>query len=583
MKVAYSPTFEFEPTWQTDIKKRFEFSNEVFEKTFGIHFSIVDYIKWEPEDETRETDLLMEELKSYVPLGPDEIVVGFHQMSRPFSKNVMVDSDTVGSAQFFNGYVILRDPFGKFNPNQKRAVLVHELGHLFGAVHVAEENAIMLASLAARPANMFDEENKEIINATKGVDFTKGLDSLSDDAVDTLIRVYERLIHKNPMSDFYYHLGKFYERRNQPAKAVATWESAVRYQYENPHIHHALGFHYFEAGRYRQAIRELGSAVAHFILPSQRQNRARTLNFLGAAYYETGNHEQAIFTWLKGLAVDPDNFEMQGNLASAFMVSGNMDRGVSELEKLVAKNPNDATTRSNLGVAYLRLGKSDEAIEHFERALQILRAQPSGSNDEDSKGVASKLMDEIPASVIQVNMGAAYLNLQNYEKAKDVLEQARQADPDNFEVHSNLAQAYLRMGQVDEAIDSIHAAMRFKKDDPNLYSFLGQAYSMQEKFDDALRAAKDGLKHARGKDAALFHKNIAFIYAQKGDFENSMASIKTALNQNWEDSQAHVHLGKLHMQKGDTQNALRSFQQARRMNPGDSEAKHYLDTLTSRQ
>ena len=64
--------------------------------------------------------------------------------------------------------------------------------------------------------------------------------------------------------------------------------------------------------------------------------------------------QEAIYDWLKGLSSDPDNLELQGNLAAAYLRNGDVDRAIDELLKLLAKHPDDETTLTNLGVAYLQ-------------------------------------------------------------------------------------------------------------------------------------------------------------------------------------------------------------------------------------
>ena len=64
MVAAVSPAFKQNPEWQKDIAGRVDFVNQIFAKDFQIHFSVERTVDWTPQDEARETDLLMEELRS---------------------------------------------------------------------------------------------------------------------------------------------------------------------------------------------------------------------------------------------------------------------------------------------------------------------------------------------------------------------------------------------------------------------------------------------------------------------------------------------------------------------------------------
>ena len=151
------------------------------------------YEFWDPQDETREAAILMEELKNQFPPGKDSIVMGFHRMSQPYKQRAIEDFDTVGSARFFRGLAIIRDPHQGLSKKHRNVVVAHEMGHLFGAVHVPGNNAIMRAALPLNPAQFFDDSNRRIVNTTRNVDFTRGVDSLAKQDLSDLIQIQSSL------------------------------------------------------------------------------------------------------------------------------------------------------------------------------------------------------------------------------------------------------------------------------------------------------------------------------------------------------------------------------------------------------
>jgi tetratricopeptide (TPR) repeat protein len=590
---AASSDFKKNPEWQKEIRDRLLFANEIFEDQFKIHFSIKSYKNWEPEDEKRETNLLIEELRSQFTPGIDEIVIGFHKMSQPFGQDVMDDFDTVGTAQFFRGFVVLRDPFQDLGILQRQVIMAHELAHLFGAIHVADPKQIMNRSLPQEPVLVLDPDNQEIILAAAQVDFQRGVESILPGDIDKLIQIYERLIRKNPHSDFYYQLGHFYEVRGLHSRAIAVWEEAARYEYANPMIHWELGRYYYENSRFDLAIRELGTAVAFFILPSQKRQRAQAFNFLGVAYYRRGNLEQAIFNWLKGLSSDPDNLELQGNLAAAYMENGDVDRGISELLKLSVKYPDDVTTLSNLSVAYLKKNDFEksayyarQALDKFALAEQVKKqnkeaeAQPAKEGETAVPAeIKGRLISDIPESVLLSNMGAAYLGLKQWDPALVELEKARKQDPENPETLQNLAYAYTQKKDYEKALEVIQRALELNKDNAQLHYFLAEAYAMTGKRAEAIQAARQALVYAKQPLKSNLHKNIAVMYAQENKPAEAIAELKTSLSLNWNDADTHLKLGYLYGQTGNMEEARRSFQNALRVNPQLTEAKKALESV----
>ena len=573
VKILASPAFKENLEWEQDVRDRITFVNDVFEPAFGINFSIHSYKNWNPEDETRETSLLIEELRSLTELGKDQVIIGFHRMLLPVKKEVLLDLDVIGTAAFFRGVIVIRDPYFNLQEEQYQMAMTHEFSHLFGAVHAAGENQLMSPAVANQVIKTIDPANSEIIRMAREVDFRKGVDSLSNPSLDGLIRIYESMIRDNPHRDFYHQLGLFYKKRGLIARAVKTWEEAIRFQYDHPMIHFELGSFYYTQSNYDNAIRELGSAVAHFILPSQKKNRATAFNFLGVAYYQKGNLDQAIFNWLKGLSADPDNPELQGNLAAAYLQKGELDRGIFELEKLLAKEPHNATTLSNLGAALMRKGEEiPRAIELFEKAL----TQESKGSKERSKGELTQTVSE---AFIRMNLGAAYLRQNKIPEAIRELERSRTLNSDVYSTRYNLGQAYLRAGRNEQAIKEIQNALRYKKDDPFLYGYLAQAFAATGNDAEAERVSHEGLKYAKGDLRARFHQNLAFSMAKKGKTLDAIAQLKMAINEKWKDPISHTNLGKLYANRGSYDEARRSFKTALRIDPAHKEAKEALNRL----
>ncbi len=582
VKIAATSIFQFDPEWQRDVRDRLAFVSKVFESLFNIHFKIILDVPWEIQDETRETDLLMEELRSQVSMDPNQIIIGFHKMSQPFGDDKMLDHDRVGSAQYFKGLIVIRDPFVPLSETGRNIVLLHEVAHLFGAVHISDANAVMNATLPAKPELTLDETNQEVIRTTRDVDFIRGLDSLSGFAVDTLIQIYEKKIRENPHSDFYDQLGRFYQISHQPAKAVSIWEEALQYHFDNPHIHYQLGMYYFQNSRYERAVTELGSAAAHFVLPSQKKILASTLNLLGVAYFERGNTELAIFNWLKGLSANPEDLTLQGNLALAYLQNGDLDRAITEMEKLAAKQLNDFTTLSNLGAAYLRNKQADKAAPMLEKALELKKIKDqTPQKTAESSTLQGKLSEDAPEGMIRLNLGAAYMNLGRYPEAVKELEAARNLDAENAEVHLNLGQAYLKMGgSTAQAVKEIEEALRYKKDDPGVYAILAYAYSVAGETDQAVQAARLGIKQdPRTPLAAELHRNIAGIYFQKERYSEALEELNQALSIKWKDAESHYLMGLLQLRTGKQELGIRSLKTAVEINPKHSGARELLKKI----
>lgn len=572
---AASSNFKKDPDWQKDIVQRVAYANKILERTFGLHFTVEKYAAWEPADETRGMPILVEELKKFpLPTG-SHAVIGFHKMSQTMNSEKMEDLETVGTAQFFNGYIAIRDPQADLSQEQKQVILVHELSHLFGAVHISGESAIMHPSLPAAPEDHLDPENRQIILETRSVDFKKGIDSLSPEVLDHLISIYEKLIRLNPNSDFYYQLGDFYLKQGLEARAIATWEEALHYHFDDARIHYELGIFYYKSGRYDQAVLELGSAIAHYVLESQKKQKASVLSLLGAAYFEKDHEDQAVYTWLQGLTLDPDNRDLQANLAAAYLKKGDTDRALAELEKLHVKYPDDAAILSNLGSVALRKKNYEKAVYYFSESL--------AKNQEPSKNKKDYLFF-IPEWSLRLDLGAAYGAMNDWPKAQHELERAKLLNPKNGDILRELGKVYVQQKQYKPGITELEAALQLRKDDPATYSLIAQAYAESGNASQAIAAAQQAIRYSNDNDfKSMLHKNMGLIYAQDQNKIKALEELKLAASLKWNDPDTHYNLGVVYLNQQDLENAERSFKTALSLKPDFKMAKDALKSLEQKK
>lgn len=568
---AVSTGFKSASDWKKDINERIAYANKIFERDYGLHFSVEKFVSWEPSDETRGMPIIVEELKQFPLASGDHVIIGFHQMSQEMKSEKMEDLETVGTAQFFNGYIAIRDPKMDLSPEQKQTILVHELAHLFGAVHVSGNTCIMFPSLPFAAEDRLDPENRQIILQTKNVDFTKGIESLEPKTLDSLIAIYEKLIRANPHSDFYYQLGDFYRKRGLEARAISIWEEALRYHYDNPRIHYELGVFYYKSGRYDRAVQELGSAIAHYVLDSQKKQKANVLSLLGAAYFEKEHEDQAVYAWLQGLTLDPDNRDLQANLAAAYLKKGDTDRALAELEKLHAKHPDDAVILSNLGTVSMRKKNYEKAVEYYSQAL--LKNPEPDKNKKD-------FLFSIPKWALLLDLATAYQAMGNWPEAQKQLEKAKLLAPKNEDILRELGRVHVMQKQFKLAVTELDAAIRIKKENPQTHALLAQAYAESGNAVQALAAAQQAIRYSSDNVMkSMLHRNMGLIYLKDGNNIKGLEQLKLAASLNWNDADTHYNLGVAYANQKDFENAKRSFKTALSMRPAFQQAKDALATL----
>jgi tetratricopeptide (TPR) repeat protein len=91
---------------------------------------------------------------------------------------------------------------------------------------------------------------------------------------------------------------------------------------------------------------------------------------------------QAISFYQKSLELDPDNPDVQTDLASALFYTGQVEGALKELEKVIEKNPQHENANFNKALILELSGQTQAAIEAWEKFIERF---PNTRNTERAK------------------------------------------------------------------------------------------------------------------------------------------------------------------------------------------------------
>src|SRR5262249_31391649 len=102
---------------------------------------------------------------------------------------------------------------------------------------------------------------------------------------------------------------------------------------------------------------------------------AKAHNNIGWALYDKGKLDEAIASYRKAIALDPNYAPAHYHLANALRDKGKVDEAVSEYQNTIALDPKHAEAHCNLGYALQSQGRLAESLESFRRghALGVKR------------------------------------------------------------------------------------------------------------------------------------------------------------------------------------------------------------------
>lgn len=235
---------------------------------------------------------------------------------------------------------------------------------------------------------------------------------------------------------------------------------------------------------------------------------------LGQVHNETGSVQLAISEFQQALQQDPRNPTALQGLAKSYELSGRTDEAEKTYIKAAYMRPDDWTGFNALGAFYEWQGKYKKAIAAYEQALQVTP---------DNSQVLS-------------NLAAAYIDpgvKKDLPKAEKLLEKAIAIHP-TFAELVNLGYAYEQDGQYEKAAELIRAGLKMNAHDYLVWQDLVAAYQAMGKN----AQARDAMLHElplleaevkRQPQGVFANGELAELYASLGLKQKALSQIQTAL------------------------------------------------------
>ena len=214
---------------------------------------------------------------------------------------------------------------------------------------------------------------------------------------------------------------------------------------------------------------------------------------------------------------DKRKAEAARNLGEAYLGEGKFTLALGELLKAERLNANDPILHNNLGLVYMAKNKIDLAVVHFEKSIQLAPDYSLAKNNLGSAYLVRKewdkaipVLEAVTGDLLYAtphyplaNLGWAYYNKGNYDKARQYLEEALALNPDFFIAQLNLGRTDLASGRPHRARSRFEAAAANNPKNPDLLLELGKTYRLLGDYDSARLALKGAIKYTEDSELAV--------------------------------------------------------------------------------
>ena len=310
--------------------------------------------------------------------------------------------------------------------------------------------------------------------------------------------------------------------------------------------HFNLGSALKDRGRLDEAVDSYRRAIA--IEPDHAEAHVG----LSTALLDARRPDEALAASLRALRLRPDLPDVQNNLGTALALNGRFDEAIAAYRKAIELKPDMAEAHTNLGNALRDTGPLDEAIAAYRRAIALRPDFPAAysnlgnalrDNGQREEAVAAfrRALELRPDyAEAQGNLGNVLRELGRLEEAVAACSRAIALRPTFFEAHSNLGNALKDQGKLQEAVAAYHQAIELNRDDPAAYSNLGVTLKDMCRFDEAIAALSRAIELK--PNHAEVHNNLSSTLLQQGDHEGAIRACRRALELRPSYSNAHSNL-----------------------------------------
>ncbi|SEU03939.1 Flp pilus assembly protein TadD, contains TPR repeats [Myxococcus fulvus] len=218
----------------------------------------------------------------------------------------------------------------------------------------------------------------------------------------------------------------------------------------------------------------------------------------GGRLLQVGQPQEAVKSFQKGLAIDPDDVECLLGLVRTYLSTGAAADAETAALRLLKVKPDHAEGQAHLAMLRAQAGNA-EALE----ALKVLAAAPTAGYFE------------------RFNLGGLLLDRGDLEGAKAAYESALQVAPGSAHVHFELGRIGMAQGQAGAAVTHFQKASENAPQEAMPLLMLSRAHAAQGALGLGIQAGTQALEKAQGGLRRAVLEDLFKLYLSGGSPEGA--------------------------------------------------------------
>ena len=205
--------------------------------------------------------------------------------------------------------------------------------------------------------------------------------------------------------------------------------------------------------------------------------------------------------------------------AAAYMQKNQNDQAIGSFKKALALDPQNATAYNYLGQIYLSQGKNADSIKAYQQLVRLQSNTYLADNSDNAPTIAEA----------HVSLGNAFLQDKQYASSEKEFKIASKLDPSNPLPPYTLGLQYSNTDRLSEAETQFLKVKKISPKDGNVYYALGMVYNKQGRYEEAVASLEKSQTLKKNFPAANYELGVAYdALGRTEDAQNQLSILQNS-------------------------------------------------------